>query len=91
MESRVRALWNDRVLRFRSDVRAIGRLDRGCGTGICLRASLEPEYLHVDFGSRSVTYQDQVVNLGHPPGFLTARNSFRADLVEIGLNYRFGR
>lgn len=52
--------------------------------------SLKAEYLHVDLGSRSVTYQDQVVNPGYPPGFLTARNTFRADLFEIGLNYRFG-
>jgi outer membrane immunogenic protein len=50
--------------------------------------SLKAEYLHVDLGSRSVTYQDQTVVPGSPPGSLTARNTFRTDLVELGLNYR---
>jgi outer membrane immunogenic protein len=48
--------------------------------------AVRAEYLHLDLGNRSVTFRDNAAGAG----LLTARNSFRADLVQVGLNYRFG-
>jgi len=49
--------------------------------------SVKAEYLHIDLGSRSMALLDQVqVPLG---GFEFVNNSFKADTVQVGVNYHF--
>jgi outer membrane immunogenic protein len=59
----------------------------GVEYGFARAWSLKAEYLHIDLGDRSATFADRAVGAGS----LSLRNSFSADLVEIGLNYHFGR
>ena len=47
--------------------------------------SLKVEYLHVDFGSKSMT----AIDPANPGGAITATAKVRADLVRVGLNYHF--
>ncbi|WP_154072409.1 outer membrane protein [Bradyrhizobium erythrophlei] len=47
--------------------------------------SIKGEYLHIDLGSRSIVLADRFAG----GGFEAVQNSFRADTVQVGINYHF--
>ena len=60
-------------------------LGGGVEYALTSRWNLKAEYLHLDFGSETMT----AVDANTPGGEITATAKVRVDIVRLGLNYRF--
>lgn len=61
----------------------------GLEYAVARHLSLKGEYMYVDLGSRTVSMTDTGFFAGSAPFLYTAKADFSANIVRMGLNYRF--